>query len=500
MITFSKLGISDELAKAIEKLGYNTPTEIQEKTIPLIMDGKDVIGESATGSGKTLAFGCGIIERTIPKAGIQALVLTPTRELAEQVKEELREVTKLKIAAIYGGVSINPQFSDLRRCDIVVATPGRLIDHIERRTINLSKIRMLVLDEADRMLDMGFKDEVSKIISSCPKNRQTIFFSATISRSLDFLIKKYMKEPVKINAQKMVDPDKLTQIYYDVPRNMKQSLLVHLLKNEEHGLTMVFSNTIRNVEHIVTTLKAHNLNACPIHGNLTQNKRQRAIEMFNKGKFDALVCTDVAARGIHINNISHVYNYDIPQDANDYVHRIGRTARAEKTGEVINILCDRDYDNFSKILHKYKSEFKIHKEELPKMEKIQPVKMSEQRDQRRGSSFGSRRPRNGNRRSYGGSGSGGARRSFSDEGRSSGTGGERRSYSSGGRSSGTGGERRSYSSEGRSSGTGGERRSYSSGGRSSGPGGARRSSGGSRGSGFKPRNRSGSSNQKTNRR
>ena len=372
---FTELRLTKELGDAIARLGFDTPTEIQEKSIPSILKGQDVIGESATGSGKTLAFGCGIIERVIPRKGLQALILTPTRELAEQVKDDIRTFSvnkKLKIITIYGGVGISPQIEDLKRAEVVIATPGRLLDHLQRRTVNLSRVNLLVLDEADRMLDMGFIDDVEQIVRQCAKQRQTLFFSATMPPRVRALADKYMKEPVKVMAKKQVDPTKLKQVYYDIHKGMKLSLLVHLLNKEEAGLVMVFCNTRKNTDFVTKNLKANKINAIAIHGGLTQNKRTKTIEMFDNAKVSVLVCTDVAARGLHIGNVSHVYNYDIPRDSNDYVHRIGRTARAGETGKVVNLLCDFDYDNFSRVLRDF-SEFKIEKMEKPQVEKIQSI-------------------------------------------------------------------------------------------------------------------------------
>jgi ATP-dependent RNA helicase DeaD len=243
MNTFNEFKLSEQLLSAIKKLGYKNPTEIQAKSIPYIMDGKDVIGESATGSGKTLAFGCGIVDKVTADGGLQALVLTPTRELAEQVKNALLEISRqgsLFIISVYGGVAINPQIRDLAKANVVVATPGRFLDHLQRRTVNTSKINILVLDEADRMLDMGFIDDVEKIMRSCPAKRQNMLFSATISSRIAQLANKYMDKPIKVSAEKMVDPTKLKQFYYDAKRDTKLSLLVHLLQNESSELVMVF--------------------------------------------------------------------------------------------------------------------------------------------------------------------------------------------------------------------------------------------------------------------
>ncbi|NPV49709.1 MAG: DEAD/DEAH box helicase [Candidatus Methanofastidiosum sp.] len=380
-MNFESLGLSRELLIAIKKLGFSTPTEIQKMSIPDIMEGKDIIGESSTGSGKTLAFGCGIVEQVTPKDGLQALVLTPTRELAEQVKESLRQISNqknLKVIPVYGGVSINQQIKDIPKAQVVIATPGRLMDHLQRGTINLSKIKILVLDEADRMLDMGFLDDVERIIMQCPTNRQTLFFSATISREIKRLSNKYMIKPTSVTAEKMVDPEKLKQVYYDIPRNMKLSLLVHLLQTENSDLAMIFCNTRNTTDYVVKNLKANNIRAIAIHGGLTQNKRTKSIKQFNNSKSGVLVCTDVAARGLHIDNVSHIYNYDISNDSNDYVHRIGRTARAGESGKVINLLTDRDYNNFTKILDTYPS-FTIESVERPYLKKIMAITVDNER-------------------------------------------------------------------------------------------------------------------------
>ncbi len=392
MNIFEKLGLNSETIKVIKKLGIVDPTEIQRKSIPFIMKKRDVIGESATGSGKTLAFGCGIIENISPQKKVQSLILTPTRELAEQVKKELIKLSKgkhLKTISIYGGVSINPQIHDLQNADIVVATPGRLLDHMQRGTINLSHIKVLVLDEADRMFDMGFIDDVRKIISQCPRKRQTLFFSATISLEIQRFSDEFMHNPIKVSAVNMVDPKKLKQVYYDIQKNMKISLLNYLLKSENSGLVMVFCNTRRNVDFVVKNLKHNKISAIAIHGGFSQNKRTKTMQLFNGAKVGVLVCTDVAARGLHIDNVSHIYNYEIPKDPKDYVHRIGRTARAGENGKVINILCDLDYANFSRILNDYG--FDVKRLKKPYLEKVRVVR----------DDFGGRgQRRSGNRRPW----------------------------------------------------------------------------------------------------
>ena len=241
MEKFEKLGLKDNIVDAIEKMGFDEPTLVQELSIPLIMGGKDVMAQSATGSGKTLAFGAGIVENCKKDEGVQGLVLAPTRELAEQVREEVEKLADFKdleVMSIYGGVSIKPQIKKLREAEVVSATPGRLLDHLNRGTIDLSNVKTLVLDEADRMLDMGFIDDVEKIIKHCRKDRQTLFFSATMPGEIQILADKHMDNPEEVWAEKMVKPEKLEQVYYDVPKNIKLSLLVHLLKEEDSDLVI----------------------------------------------------------------------------------------------------------------------------------------------------------------------------------------------------------------------------------------------------------------------
>jgi ATP-dependent RNA helicase DeaD len=353
MERFRKLGLSNEIISHAEKAKYENPSEIQEKAIPLILEGKDVIGGSATGSGKTFAFGAPIIDKIEKGKGVQALILTPTRELAEQITKVLDKFSghkNIEISAVYGGVGINPQIRELETAEIVVGTPGRILDHLERRTINLHKVKTLVLDEADRMFDMGFIHDVEKIISHCPKERQTLMFSATINQDIDHIVKKHMNYPVEVSVESYVDASKLKQIYYDVPRNVKFSLLVHLLKNEKAGLVMVFCNTRDNTDFVANNLGRNGIDAMAIHGGLSQEKRNRIMEKFHTGRVLVLVCTDVAARGLDIKNVSHVYNYDIPKTSQEYIHRIGRTARAGNEGVAINLVADRDYENFRRVL------------------------------------------------------------------------------------------------------------------------------------------------------
>ncbi len=372
MKQFEKLGLIEPILKAIDDAGFDSPTEIQAKSIPTILSGKDVIGGSATGSGKTLAFGSAIIQNSEPGTGIQALVLTPTRELAEQVSAEIKKFARykrLKILPVYGGVSINPQIDKLESADVVVGTPGRVLDHISRKTIDLSNVRLLVLDEADRMLDMGFIDDVEKITKRCPKDRQTLLYSATISKQISKLSKKYMKSPESISVESHVDPRKLKQVYYDINKdNLKFSLLVHLLKHEHPGLIMVFCNTQRNTDFVANNLKAQGIDAMAIHGGYTQDKRSKIMKKFNGNSLGVLVCTDVAARGLDIKGVSHVYNYDVPSDDDTYIHRIGRTARAGSSGMAINILSSRDYDMMRRI--SANDAIRPEREDVPEFKKV----------------------------------------------------------------------------------------------------------------------------------
>lgn len=352
MEKFKKLGLSEGLLEAVRKQGFTEPSEIQEKSVPLVLSGKDVIARSATGSGKTLAFGAGIVDNVIPREGIQALILTPTRELADQVARHLRMFSngKLAIMCVYGGVSMGPQIYDLRRADVVVGTPGRILDHLGRKTLNLSRVKILVLDEADRMADMGFIKDVEKIVNFCPRERQTLLFSATLSRDIEYLSRKYMKNPIRISAGEQVDPSKLYQTYYDISSEMKFSLLVHLLKLEKNGVVMVFCNTRRNTDKVTENLQRQGIEAMAIHGGLSQNRRDSTLRAFRSRDTLVLVCTDIAARGLDIKDVSHVYNFDIPKVSSDYVHRIGRTARAGKNGIAITFVSPGEHGGFRQIL------------------------------------------------------------------------------------------------------------------------------------------------------
>jgi ATP-dependent RNA helicase DeaD len=397
MESFRILGISGPFLKSINDEKFERPSEIQEKSIPLILAGRDVIAGSATGSGKTLAFASGILQGSERGKGIQALVLTPTRELAEQVAKALTKFAKyspLGIVAVYGGVGINPQIRGLKTADVVVGTPGRILDHLERNTLRLGRVKTLVLDEADRMFDMGFKEDVERIIRKCPQERQTLLFSATISKDVVKLAQRHMKKPLQVSVDSYVDPKKLVQTYYDVGDDMKFSLLVHLLKHENSDLVMVFCNTKRNTDKVAKNLRFSGIDAQAIHGGLPQGKRNNIMEMFHSGKSCVLVCTDVAARGLDIHGVSHVYNYDIPRESKQYIHRIGRTARAGAEGKAINILSSKDYENFSQVLKD--NDVEIAEEMLPVLEKTamrQPEGRMNKPLVRRGQQYNRRRHR-----------------------------------------------------------------------------------------------------------
>jgi ATP-dependent RNA helicase DeaD len=336
--------------------------------------------------------------------------MAPTRELAEQVAKSIAVFSRYKglnIVSIYGGVSIEPQIRQLERADIVVGTPGRILDHLQRRTLDLRKINTVVLDEADRMLDMGFIDDVQKILERCPENKQTLLFSATISADIERIAKRYQKNPILVSAETYVDASKLKQVYYDTPRNLRFSLLVHLLKQEHSGLIMIFCNTRNNADFLANNLSRYDIEAMAIHGGLSQNRRNSIMEQFNKNHFLILICTDVAARGLGIKNVSHVYNYDVPKTSTEYVHRIGRTARAGKEGIAITIVSDRDYENFRNVLQD--DSLKIEKQELPELQEIKVNFAGQFNSMRRGRSSGGYRGRSGYGGGHGGGHRGGGR-------------------------------------------------------------------------------------------
>jgi ATP-dependent RNA helicase RhlE len=344
---FKIFGLSDPLVKGILATGYTAPTEIQSQAIPIAIEGHDIIGCAQTGTGKTAAFVLPILNRLGHERSknklTKALIVTPTRELAVQIEKSILRYGRflhLHTLAIYGGVNINSQLGTLRRgVDIVVATPGRLIDHIQRGTVNLKHIEVLVLDEADRMFDMGFINDVRKIISFLPKERQTMLFSATISPEIKALTEGVLKSPRMIQAGPPRRPiETITQHIYPVHKELKTDLLLYMLKNNRMYSVLVFSRTKHGADKINRRLSKADIVSTAIHSNKTQSQRQRALDGFKAGKYQVLVATDIAARGIDVVGISHVINYDVPCFAEDYVHRIGRTGRAEAAGEAITFV------------------------------------------------------------------------------------------------------------------------------------------------------------------
>ena len=370
-----RITLKPEFEKAVLDLGFSEFTEIQEKCIPLIQQGRDIIGSCFTGSGKTAAFGFPALEKVTPGKGIQLLVVVPTRELCNQVAKEFRKFTKYRktfIVEVYGGVSINVQIEHLRRADVVVGTPGRLLDHLSRRTLNLDKIKILVLDEADKMFEMGFIDDVRRIISRVPRNSQRLLFSATIPPGIINIVKNYMNNPEKVKMQSYVDKSKLLQHYYDVDRNNKFSLLIHIIKTNLKGLIIVFCGTRRTVDIINKNLRKQNIKSEALHGGLTQNRRKQVMDAFHDGKLDVLVASEVAARGLDIKHLNLIINYNIPKTSLEYVHRIGRTARAGEEGKVISLVSSEDYDNFRRVLED--RSLLIHEMKIPSFEHVEFIR------------------------------------------------------------------------------------------------------------------------------
>lgn len=350
MTCFSSLGLSEEVSRAVEELGYDAATQIQAQTIPLIRAGYDVIGRSQTGSGKTAAFGIPaveLIDTAEHKYEVQALILCPTRELAMQGAQELRKLARykhgVKVAELYGGVPMPAQITRLKSgSNLVIGTPGRIMDHLRRRTLKLDKLKMVVLDEADEMLSMGFQEDIETILKDVPDSRQTILFSATMPAPILELTKKYQKDPQLIEVgsrQKTVDT--ISQYCYDVPMGRKMDALGILLRYYDPKLAMVFCNTKKMVEELTDYLSQHGFAAQGLHGDMKQPQRTAVLSAFKNGRSSVLVATDVAARGIDVEGIDYVFNYDIPQNNEYYIHRVGRTGRAGKDGVAVTLCSGR---------------------------------------------------------------------------------------------------------------------------------------------------------------
>ncbi len=398
MVKFSEMNFKKELVNALSEIGLVEAFPIQETTMPHILNGEDLIGQAHTGSGKTFAFSLPIIQNIDPSSkGINALILVPTRELAVQVTEEIKKAakyTRVKAVAIYGGVSISMQYRALQwGQQIVVATPGRLIDLMNRRAISLSKVKFLVLDEADRMLDMGFINDIEFIINSIPKNRQTLLFSATMPRDIVNLSEKYMRHPVKI----LLDEDDLSadlidQTYLVVEERRKLDHLSEILKTIK-GKVLIFCSTKRRTRILARDLYLRGLRTVAIHGDLSQNQREDAMQRFREGRTQILVATDVAARGIDIPSIEQIINFDVPMDPLMYFHRIGRTARAGESGKALTLVSQHQYDDFQNILKHTETFIKQLNEKMGiKVEHHpeHPAKRFSQRRRFEGRSFGDR--------------------------------------------------------------------------------------------------------------
>jgi ATP-dependent RNA helicase DeaD len=340
-----------------------------------------------TGSGKTLVFAVPIIQYVEHGKNVQALVLAPTRELANQISEQFRKLSrfkKVRVCEVFGGVSIEPQIHELRTADIVIGTPGRILDHMRRGTISFRNLKIFVLDEADRMLDMGFIDDIKTIINNIPRKRQTMLFSATMPDEILYIARKYMADPVKITAQRHVEKHKLKQVYYDVKSEYKVSLLLHLIEQEKPGLAIVFCSTRTTTDIVARHLEQHGVEAKAIHGGLTQSRRTNVLEGFHRGRPHILVATDVAARGLDIKNVTHIFNFDIPKTVDEHTHRIGRTARIGKEGIAISLLSSHDHEAFRKIFGRFDIEKLKPEGFTPKF-----IPLRQERPQRRG--YGMRR-------------------------------------------------------------------------------------------------------------
>ncbi|MBA1149148.1 DEAD/DEAH box helicase, partial [Ectothiorhodospiraceae bacterium WFHF3C12] len=357
-MSFDTLGLQAELLRAVSDQGYDSPTPIQAQAIPAVLSGSDVMASAQTGTGKTAAFVLPVLQRLGGQRPtphrIRTLVLTPTRELAVQVMESARTYGRhlsLRSTAVYGGVNIGAQFKDLKRTpDILVATPGRLIDHMTRGTVDLSGVEMLVLDEADRMLDMGFMPAIERIVSALPKQRQTLLFSATFSATITKLARRFLNEPQVIEtARPNAAADDVAQTAYLVDAHRKRELLTHLMAEHDWRQVLVFTRTKRGADRLAKQLEQEGIRSAAIHGNKTQSARTKALTAFKRRSVRALIATDVAARGIDIDDLPYVVNYDIPDNPEDYVHRIGRTGRAGQSGSAVSFVGGEEKGSFAGI-------------------------------------------------------------------------------------------------------------------------------------------------------
>lgn len=345
---FNHLGLSEEILKALESKGFVNPTEIQEKTIPVIMEGKDIFGRSKTGSGKTLAYALPAIELIdMTSDRIQALVVCPTRELAVQVKEEIRKITDYKegcnVVCVYGGASMINQIAGIKKAKIVVGTPGRLMDHLRRHTLKLDKLKLIVLDEADVMLNMGFREDIETILKRVPKERQTVMFSATMPPAIKAITRTYMKDPKYIEIGELNSTiDEIEQTFIRTSPNGKRQALIELFEKIKPEKSIVFCNTKIETDQIMNMLNKNGFKTLALHGDMKQSERKRVMDDVKANKTATLIATDVAARGLDIDDLDYIFNYDLPNDVEYYIHRIGRTGRAGKSGKAITIINSGD--------------------------------------------------------------------------------------------------------------------------------------------------------------
>lgn len=369
-MNFSELGLSKQILEAIKKANYDSPYPIQIEAIPAILQKKDVLGIAPTGSGKTASYILPILQSLQEKAlnkgrMIPVLVLVPTRELASQVAEVTENFARflnrpVKALAVFGGVSINPQMMKIYGTDILIATPGRLLDLLSKNSLNLNQVEVLVLDEADKVLNMGFKEEVDQILEKLPKKRQNILFSATSEESVEGLINEMLHEPVRISAEPdTVSPDLIEQYAYRVPMEQKGPFLRYLINSGDWSQILVFASSIRAADNIVTKLNKNGVDAIAFHGDKSQGARTEALHRFKSGKTRVLVATDLAARGIDIKFLPLVINYELPRSPKDYVHRIGRTGRAGATGEAISLVSEEELHHFKIIQKKMKKHVQL---------------------------------------------------------------------------------------------------------------------------------------------
>ncbi len=373
MTSFLEFGLSKKVQEAIDQMGYEEPSPIQTTCIPLIVEGKDVIGQAQTGTGKTAAFGIPLVEKAGTGRHVQSIILLPTRELAIQVAGELRKIAKFKrvrTLPIYGGQSIGHQIRALEQgVQIVIGTPGRVLDHLRRGTLKLDKVQTVVLDEADEMLDMGFIEDIESILQATPVERQTLLFSATIPSEVRRLATRYMRQPehVQMAKNEMTVP-LIDQVFYKVLDRTKLESICRIIDSEDVTLGIIFCRTKRGVDELTEALIARGYLADGLHGDLSQAQRDRVMKRFRQGEIELLVATDVAARGIDVGNVTHVVNYDMPQDTESYVHRIGRTGRAGKRGLAITLVTPREFKLLKQVQRETKAT--IEGREVPSLEDV----------------------------------------------------------------------------------------------------------------------------------